>query len=113
MGKDKIKDALEALNSIDNKEELTEKIEELGKGNIKSNDLEKITKLASKLKNDYNGKNEEELLKEISNMKENVDINKLKKTLVENRQVLKHLYNMMDDKNRERMEKVLNILKDE
>lgn len=113
MDKEKIQAALEMLSGIGNKEELKGKIQELGKDNIKNEDLNKITNLASKLKNDYDGKSEEELIDMIGKMKGNVDTNKLKKTIGNNKQVLKQLYNMMDDKNKKRMEKVLNILKDE
>ncbi len=113
MGKEKIKDALDMLNNIGNKGELKEKIEELGQGNIKEEDFNKITDLSSKLNNDYDGKSEEELLNMIGKMKENVDTNKLKKTLVDNKQILKQLYSMMDVKNKKRMEKVLKILNGE
>jgi len=107
-----IKEILEMLNNVKDKKELEKKIEEISTENMSEEDINKIKDRVERLKKNYEDKSEDELLEEIEKLKETTDINKLKKTLLKNRKAVKQLYNMMDDTQKKRVEKILTMLKE-
>ncbi len=105
MDNDKIKEALEVFKSSKNKDDLKNKVKELGQENMNSDEMEKIMTLVDRFKGEYKDKSEEELFDEIEKVKETVDMNSVKKTVAKNKKAIKQLYTMMDDTQKKRFEK--------
>jgi len=112
MREDKLKEAMEMIQNSTDKEELQKRIEEIGRESLGEKDLNRIKEMVEKYKKEYVNKEDDELLKEIEKLKETTDVNKIKKTLLKNRKAIKQLYSMMDEKQKKRLEKILEALKD-
>lgn len=112
MDNDKIKESLEILKESKDKDDLIDKIKDLGKDRVSGEEMEKIMTIVEKFKGEYDEKTEEELFEEIEKAKETVDMNSLKKTVIKNRKAIKQLYTMMDDTQKQRFERILKLFKE-
>jgi len=93
-----------------NKEDLKEAMEKFNE--IKDNDekVEEMKKIFEGYKEKYKDKNEEEVLEEIEKFKDKIDMDEIKKKLKKHKKTIKKLEGMLNEEQKERLKKVMDLL---
>lgn len=94
MKKNDMKNIMEKLNDIQGKEEKIQEAKEI----------------LAKVKGNYEDKSEDEILKEIEKIKEKVGTKEIKRKFKKHKKAIEQLENNLNDKQRERLKKVMEIL---